>query len=161
VAGRAAADHQVGLVRGEQFPEPLAAAHLQAEVDGGVVGEERGEHGGEQVFPGGGRRGDPDPAALGVAVAAGGGQPLLVQAEDGPGVAGIGLAGGGQPQAAAVPFDQRHPHLAGQRGQRRGHRGLGDGQASGRLSHRTRVRHGHQRPQPRHRRHDTPKPSIK
>ena len=68
-----------------------------------------GERGRQEVFPRGGGRGDPHPAALRVAVAAGGGEPLLVEAEDGPRIDRVGLAGGGQAQAPAVPLDQRHP----------------------------------------------------
>ena len=100
-----------------------------------MVGDERGERGRQQVLARGADRGDPHPAALRVAVAAGGGESLLVQAEDGTGVDGIRLAGGGQAKAPAIPLDQRHPHLAGQRGQRRGHGGLGDRQPPGRLPH--------------------------
>jgi hypothetical protein len=153
---RPAADHHVGLVRGEHRPDPFAAADLEAQVHPGVRAEKRAELARQQVLPRGRHRRHPDPAMLRVAAGASGGQRLRVQAEDLPRVAGVGLPWLGQPQPSARPLDKRHPDFAGQRGERGRHRGLGDGQTARRGPYRAGVRDGHQGAQPGHCGHALP-----
>jgi hypothetical protein len=95
VGRRLAPDHHVGLVRGEHRPHPLAAADLEPQVDARVRAEERGELIRQQVLARGCHRRDTDPAALRVRPGPGGGQRLLMQAEDLPRVPGVGLPGPG------------------------------------------------------------------
>ena len=71
------------------------------------------------------------PAALGVAGAAGGGHGLVEQAERPAGLLGEGHPGPGEPQAPPLTGDEGDPDLALEAGQGGRHRRLGDHQALG------------------------------
>ena len=118
-------------MRGEQIPHVLAGTDLEPQVDARMAGQEGRERGGQDVLARGGYRGEAHPAALWVQVPARGGECLLVQPENRPGITGEGMACRGQPEPPAFPLDQGRPDLPGQGGDGSGNGGLGDDQASG------------------------------
>ena len=92
-------------------------------------------------------RGHPDPPALGVELAEGGGLGLVEQPQELAGVPGEDPARRHELEAAALAGDDGDGQLALQGGDRGGYRGLADEQRLGRRSYRSGGRHGHERPQ--------------
>jgi len=115
----------------EQGEHPRPVGHLEADLRRRVALAEAGDEAGEELLAGGGHRRQPHPSALRGGGAGGGDRGLLEQPEQPPGVSGEHVAGGGEPQPAAVAGHQAHSELLLQGGDLRRHRGLGDEEAFG------------------------------
>ena len=72
-------DDEIGLVRVEQPPDVFAGADLQAQFDARMLVAERGQHRGQDMLAGGGHGREPHPAVLGISIAAGRRERLLLQ----------------------------------------------------------------------------------
>jgi hypothetical protein len=126
----------------EQGTDAVAVAGLQADARLGVAAAEAAEDGGHDLLGRRGDRRDPQLAALGVGGGRRGPAGLVEQAQDTARVPGVRGTGVGQPQPAPVRGDQGDAERLLQRGDRGGHRGLGDHQLLRRGPHRTAVGHG-------------------
>jgi hypothetical protein len=144
---RAAGQDQVNLVTVKQRMNTVPVADL--EPDGRLLVEtaEPSQDRGCDLLSGGRDGRDPQFTALGVGRGGGRDARFVKQPEDAPDVLGVGLAGRGEPQSAAVRSDQIDRQRPLQGGQRRRHSCLRHDQVLRCRPYRAGVRHGEERPQ--------------